>query len=57
MKAYTLRQKNGIPRKNEEVPKRELEKPRRNMLLVFGYAGLKIEAQKTRHPKKWRQPS
>ena len=44
--------RNERPRKIGEVPRKELEKPRNKMLSEFGSAGLKIEAQKTRHPQK-----
>lgn len=36
--------KNQKTQKNEEVPRRELEKHRRNMLSDFGFVGSKIEA-------------
>jgi hypothetical protein len=40
------------PKKFGELPRKELEKPRKKMLSKFGSAGSKIEAQKTRHPQK-----
>ena len=50
--AQTLRQIDGRPREFGEEPRRELKKPRRNMLSIFGSVGTKIEAQKSIHQKK-----